>query len=123
MADDLQNYVTVNDAAQQLGLSPLYVRILANAGLLPTQAVGERSGEWTGTNTTDRRVKFWLVDPRPEARDWRTYQEAATALGIQRSQIRSHVYHGRLQVIETGDDRLKVVSLASLEALLAKGES
>lgn len=123
MADDLQNYVTVTEAAARLGISPLYARILAGAGLLPAHAIGERSGNWTGDCDDAKRAKMWLIDPRPESRDWRTYQEAADALGIERSRIRSLVHHGKLQVIETGDDRLKVVTLASLDARLAEHES
>jgi len=120
MPADLDHYMTVKDAAQVLGVSVLYARILAAKGLLPAKALGERSGAWTGDSDTDRRAKLWLVDPRPESRDWRTYQEVADALGIERSQVRSLVHREQLVAIETGDPRLKVITLASLEALRSR---
>lgn len=116
MSADIEHYMTVIDAAKVLGVSVLYARILAAKGLLPAKAVGERSsGKWTGNNTTRYRAAIWLVDPRPESRDWRTYQEAADALGIERSQVRSLVHKGSLNAIETGDPRLKVITLRSLQ--------
>lgn len=122
MSSDINNYLPVKEAAQRLGISPLYVRILAGSGLLPAHAIGERSGNWTGDCDDAKRAKMWLIDPRPESRDWRTYQEAADALGIERRKVRSLVHAGKLEAIETGDARLRVVKLASLEALLAERE-
>jgi excisionase family DNA binding protein len=127
MGEDIEHYIPVKQAAGVIGVSPLYVRLLAGQGLLPAKAIGERSGDWKGTNASRQRAILYLVDPRPESRNWRTYQEAADALGVERSEVRALVRQGELEVIETGDARLKVVRDSSLRQLLdqrqAEGEA
>lgn len=72
MSEQEQHLVGTSEAQKIIGIRSDHVRLLC------------RSGRLTGKQ---RSVRYWLCDPRPEVRDWRSCAEAGTELGLTRLQI------------------------------------